>query len=99
MSLPKTHAPIYMGLSHPRRIKIYNALVDIGRPTTHGRVQELVGLNAQAMAHHLRQMEKAGLIKRQPKGSETIITLNISDMFDSFELVKFQYHAQGKIAA
>ena len=99
MQLPKTYAQIFTGLSHPRRIKLFNALIEINAPVNFGKLQEKVGLNAQAMTHHLRQMETAGLIKRHPKGCETLISLHVTELLSSFEIMRFQCQAGRGLAA
>jgi len=75
MAFPSFYARLLTGLSHPRRIKIINTLLNQPAPITHGNLQALLNFNAQAMTHHLGQMEKAGLIQRTPKGRETHISL------------------------
>ncbi len=63
---------ICFALGHKRRLAIFNLLID--RPDagkTLGHLERATRLARATLIHHLRQMEKAGLIRRRQKGAET----------------------------
>ena len=99
MAIPKSYATAFTGLSHPRRILLLNVLIEAKDPMTFGALQTKAGLNAQAMTHHLRQMEHAGLIKRHPKGRETYISLHLGGLFHSFATVAREGQREISLAA
>ena len=90
MAFPKSYATILTGLSHPRRIKIMNTLLLQKGAVTHGNLQALLKFNAQAMTHHLGQMEKAGLIRRVRLGRETHISLETHELSHCINDIKRQ---------
>mgnify|MGYP002641906977 CR=1 FL=1 len=65
-------AQLFFALGHRRRLLILELLRD--RPETGrtlGMLENASGLARGTLIHHLRQMEKAGLVRRQQKGAST----------------------------
>lgn len=63
-------AMAFKGLSHPRRMRIFRTLVD--DPRAGDSLQYLQARTAMPTAcftHHLREMERVGLIRKRRKGA------------------------------
>jgi len=65
----QTLATAFNALAHPRRVRLYRLLIE--RPELGGCVktlQEVTGFQKAALLHHLRVLEKAGLLARHRAG-------------------------------
>ncbi|MCP5038649.1 MAG: winged helix-turn-helix transcriptional regulator [Rhodobacteraceae bacterium] len=59
----------FNALSHPRRARIFRMLIErpgAGKSFDHFRAE--TGYAASSLIHHLREMERCGLIRRKRKG-------------------------------
>ena len=62
-------ARCFKGLSHPRRVRIFQLLAKAGgRRMTYQELQAIVGIADSSLVHHLREMERLGLIRRRRRG-------------------------------
>lgn len=65
-----TLAKHFRALSHPRRVGIYRLLSarpEVGRSLS--SLQQATRLCESSLTHHLREMERCGLIRRRRKGA------------------------------
>lgn len=70
------HARAFRALSHPRRMRLFRLLCE--RPETRNSLQTLYAtarIPEASFRHHLREMETAGLVRRQRKGAIVSIVL------------------------
>ncbi len=73
-----THATFFFALAHKRRQMLCSILLDAGaKGLTFGELAAQSGLSDNTLAHHLRFMEKGGILRRRPEKNRTRITLNI----------------------
>ncbi len=71
------HARAFRALAHPRRMTLFRMLAE--RPWTGDSVLGLytaARIPEASFRHHLAEMEKAGLIRRQRRGREVGIRLS-----------------------
>ena len=88
------------GLSHPRRIRIYNILLRSKYTLNVGQIQAAAKLNNQAISHHLNQLERTGFIRKTLKGRETIITLKTTPQTQSaYQILEHSILEQLEMAA
>ena len=70
MSSDQTIATAFNALAHPRRVFLFRLLVEhpeLGRSVT--ELQRATGFKDAPLLHHLRVLERAGLIRRRRTGS------------------------------
>lgn len=80
MTFDESLATHFRAVSHPRRAAIYRLLTedpDIGR--TYRSLQIASGLCDASLIHHLREMERCGLIRRKRRGAEVTYLLDTAD--------------------
>lgn len=68
-------------LSHPRRVMIFRLLAD--RPEAGDSLDRLwhaSRLKRSSLIHHLREMERCGLIRRKRHGPEAAYRLTLGDL-------------------
>jgi DNA-binding transcriptional ArsR family regulator len=73
-------ARAFRAIAHPRRAGIFRLLLD--RPETGQSFQKLqhaTGLCDSSLVHHLREMERCGLIRRRRKGVFVTYLLSLAD--------------------
>lgn len=71
-------AAFFCGLGHRRRQMLYDVLLQIGaKGLTFGALQQRTGLTASTLSHHLRFMDQGGILRRQQKGRETWLSLDL----------------------
>lgn len=59
----------FKALAHPRRAMIFRLLTEApDHAATFGAIQALTGLGDTALIHHLREMERCGLLARKRIG-------------------------------
>lgn len=64
-------ANAFKALAHPRRARLFRLLAECpesGR--SFSALQAATGLSPTSLVHHLREMERGGLIRRVRKGNE-----------------------------
>lgn len=72
-------ARLFSALAHPSRITILRALLARGDAGLQfGELADEVGLAASTLTHHLREMEDAGVLVREPLGRSTRLRLDLS---------------------
>jgi len=72
MQSDQTLAEAFNALAHPRRIRLFRLLnenPEIGRSV--GTLQQVTGFQKAALLHHLRVLERAGLLARRRSASTT----------------------------
>lgn len=76
-----TMAEVLSALAHPSRVDIFKCLL-AHHPTglKAGYLSEQAGLAPSTLSHHLREMEKGGVIERHTNGQCTITTLNLRNL-------------------
>lgn len=77
----QTTANALSALSHPSRVDIFKCLLS-RYPTSlnAGFLSTETTLAPSTLSHHLREMEKGGVIKRTPKGRSTTISLDLKNL-------------------
>lgn len=74
-------ATFFFALAHKRRQMLCDILLTAGKTgLTFGTLQKQSGLTAAALSHHLRFMDKGGILKRRAKGCETWLTIDAAYM-------------------
>ena len=71
----------FKALSHPRRAVIFRLLAK--RPEAGDsldRLERATRLQYSSLVHHLREMERCGLIRRQRRGPEVAYRLSTGDL-------------------
>lgn len=71
----------FRALSHPRRAMVFRLIVD--DPTVAQTLDGLISatrLRPSSLVHHLREMERCGLIRRQRRGPEVAYRLAPGDL-------------------
>ena len=69
----------FKALAHPRRVRIFRLLAElpeIGR--SFQSLQHETGLCNSSLAHHLREMERCGVIRRRRRGTFMTFRLETS---------------------
>ena len=76
-------ANLFGAFAHPSRIAVLrNLLANAPNGANFGRLAKAVSLSPSTLTHHLREMEKAGVLIRQEQGRSTQFHLNL-DVLDS----------------
>jgi ArsR family transcriptional regulator len=58
-------------LAHPRRVRLFRLLVQSPRTgQTFSQLQAITRISDGPLVHHLREMERAGLLRRRRRGQE-----------------------------
>lgn len=71
----------FKALSHPRRAMIFRLLAKRpGAGDSLDRLERATRLQYSSLVHHLREMEKCGLIRRQRRGPEVAYRLIAGDL-------------------
>ena len=79
MTIDERIALNFRALSHPRRAAIFRLLTEdpeVG--TTYRSLQIASGICDASLIHHLRDMERCGLIRRQRRGAEVAYRIDSS---------------------
>ncbi len=71
-------AATFSALAHRSRVDVFKCLL-AHHPTglKARRLSRETGLAPSTLSHHLREMEKGGVIKREARGQSTITSLNL----------------------
>lgn len=72
----ETLAKAFKALAHPRRARIFRLLAEhpeVGRSFTN--IQRVTGIGETPLVHHLREMERCGLLARRRRGTFMAHTL------------------------
>lgn len=70
-------------LAHPARVDVFKFLL-----STHPNAQtakaltQAIALPPSTLTHHLREMEKGGVIARRSAGTRTLTSLNLTNLTD-----------------
>lgn len=76
----------FKALSHPRRAMIFRLLAE--RPEAGKSLDRLLhatGLRYSSLVHHVREMERCGLIRRQRRGPEVAYLLTPGELTRALE--------------
>jgi ArsR family transcriptional regulator len=72
-------ATLCFALGHERRLRILQTLSsDPSSGRTLGRLEVSTRLARASLLHHLRQLERAGLVRRRKRGAETEYSSDLS---------------------
>jgi len=64
-------------LAHKRRARIFRILItDPASGSSFSKLQDVLGFAPSSLIHHLREMERCGVILRRAKGTQTEYSLN-----------------------
>ena len=64
-------------LSHPRRVAIFESLLEASpKPISFETLLENTSIRRSSLAHHLRPMENAGLVRRRRQGVNVVFALH-----------------------
>jgi ArsR family transcriptional regulator len=63
LSVAPAHVDAFKALAHPGRLDVFFTLVKARRELSAGEVQEIVGMPAPTVSHHLDQLRRAGLLE------------------------------------
>lgn len=75
----KIIAAVLSALAHPSRVDIFKCLLaHHPRALSAGFLSEKVSLAPSTLSHHLREMEKGGVIVRSAVGHRTVTSLDLS---------------------
>ncbi len=103
MSCNDTLARSFKALSHPRRVMLFRLLAD--RPETGDSLDRLwraARLQRSSLIHHLREMERCGLIRRQRHGLEVAYRLTpgalTQALEDAGEIARVSRHRPRRVA-
>ncbi len=78
----------FNALSHPRRARIFRLLSEYpAAGQSFGRLVQETGFAASALIHHLREMERCGLIRRKRKGVEVSYFLTTAPLAQTISAV------------
>lgn len=98
-----TFARHFKALSHPRRVRIFRLLAE--RPETgnsFSALQQATRLCDSSLSHHLREMERSGLVRRRRRGTFVAFTLEtgpfIRAMGEALRLGGALHHANRQAA-
>ncbi|WP_281842791.1 helix-turn-helix domain-containing protein [Sinisalibacter aestuarii] len=68
-------------LAHPRRAMIFRLLAqDPGAGRGFRRLADRTRLRDSSLAHHLREMERGGLLRRHRRGAEVVFSLSVTEL-------------------
>lgn len=87
-TIDEKFALTFRALAHPRRAAIFRLLAD--DPTvgaTYRSLQRASGICDASLIHHLRDMERSGLIRRRRKGAEVTYLLETAVFCRTISLV------------
>jgi ArsR family transcriptional regulator len=77
----KTIAVVLSALAHPSRVDIFKCLLaHHPKGLNAGHLSAEAGLAPSTLSHHLREMEKGGVVERCTVGQGTITSLNLSNL-------------------
>jgi len=78
----KSMADFFDALGHPRRQMIFQILKESGsKGIPFHTLIKRTGLTASTLSFHLRKLEQGRLLKRQIKGRETWLSLDLRSFF------------------
>lgn len=87
----KTMADFFDALGHPRRQIIFQILKEIGpEGLPFYALLKRTGLSASTLGFHLRKLDQGHLLKRQIKGRETWLSLDLRRFFMFIEPARDQ---------
>ncbi len=93
----------FKALAHPRRVMIFRLLAsrpDAGNSLD--RLRQTTRLCPSSLVHHLREMERCGLIRRQRRGPEVAYRLTpgalTTALGDATETAQIARHRPRKVA-
>jgi DNA-binding transcriptional ArsR family regulator len=79
----------FNALAHKRRVILFELLLNHPKKSlAFGQLQQLSKIPEAPLAHHLRVLEKGGLIRRKVKGRYTYFKLYLSHFRTTLELVE-----------
>lgn len=81
MNDSQTMADTFSALAHPSRVDVFKCLLahhPVGLKASY--LSDETGLAPSTLSHHLREMEKGGVIERTVQGQSTITTLNLKNL-------------------
>jgi DNA-binding transcriptional ArsR family regulator len=77
-------AGLFAALAHSSRIAILrNLLAHASTGRQFGEIVSAVGLSPSTLTHHLREMERAGVLIRTPEGRATRLRLDLTALADA----------------
>ena len=89
MTNDETIARAFKSLAHPRRVKIFRILAtnpETGRSFT--TLHNAMNIGETPLVHHLREMERGGLITRKRRGAEVVHVLTTDLLFLAMDETK-----------
>ena len=90
----KRVAALFDALGHYRRVLVFKVLQESGTAGMNfGRLSQLTKIGETNLAHHIRMMKKGGIVDTRTAGRETILTLNIAYLTQSWAFLKLQEEA------
>ena len=79
----------FKALAHPRRAAIFRLLAQHPRHAAEYQFIEMkTGIRTTSLVHHLREMERCGLVKRRRTGPTVTYILTPDDMLRSTDLTR-----------
>lgn len=87
MSSNQDIASAFTALSHKRRVLIFNELRKEGAAVSFGALMSKTGLSSTTLSHHLGPMIKAGLVKRQVRGSFSFLSLRLGPWRETIDAI------------
>jgi DNA-binding transcriptional ArsR family regulator len=74
-------ATLFASLAHPSRIAVFRCLLKHGRPgQSFGELAKAIEISPSTLTHHLREMEAAGILRREVAGRSTTLLLELDAM-------------------
>ena len=89
----------YKALAHPRRARIFRLLFENSHTGfSFLTLQAATRLRPSSLAHHIREMERCGLVRRQRKGNRVSVSLTPLSLAEaSYEVFALcEQHARPK---
>jgi len=77
-------ANLFNAFAHPKRIAILRALLmRCPNGCRFGDIASTVRISPSTLTHHLQEMERAGVLRREASGRSTILNLNLANLADA----------------
>lgn len=78
----------FKALAHPRRARLFRLLSDsANRELTFSALQRATGISDTSLVHHLREMERCGILRRRRRGAYVSYALTTSRFVQSLSIV------------
>lgn len=88
MSFPE--AEIFKALAVPARVQLLSVLLQSGGSARVGEVAAHMEIDQSGVSRHIKELERAGVLRAERQGRERIITIQLDEMIRLFSSVVSQ---------